>query len=299
MKVTWIAVPVIALVTILSAHKSPDTPKFHNTLPMSSDPDSLKALLYRFSATEMAKDATHHRELFAPPLGKMNFILMNHGTPSVASLGVEEWIRVFTTWAYDYCVDYSEIEFETGNGVAVDSHHFQGYKNGVKDIHGTDLFMFIRTVTGWKIISVSSSIFNPGDSVDYSIAKSVPDSPEMFLQSVVDAINQHDKEKFVSGFLNSSTPCLRFARLFTGEYNAGTHGADDLFNSFAVNEPDCKLILTNIKLAVKDHYLALGSSEYFIKDGYETVEVGKVVVTMVLTPSDGWKISGMVLSIMK
>jgi hypothetical protein len=287
-----VSISIIIVVSILaSSSKILLRDEMNGTATLHSTEDTLMLVLNEFARTEMTKDGDGHRLLFVSPNCKMNFALMDANPPVIASLDIEKWIGVFSSWPYNYQVEYSGFEFETKNGIAFDSHHFQGYKDGKENVHGTDLFTFIRTSSGWKILNVSSTIFS--DTSHYVQLPSKSTTPKIVLTSLVKAVNERDQEKFLSSFLDTSTPCLRVRGSFDETYNQDLHGATGFFNSL---QPDSNLSLEKLDITVKDGAVAFCSSRYSVGDGKKKIQGGEMLATLVFTPENGWKITALSFS---
>lgn len=274
---------------------------FENSGPHSKNPTATKTkinkILEEFTKTEENKDKEGHRALFVSPSSKLNFVFKNNNNPFLVELERDIWIEVFSGWDYDYYPVYSNIEYYVGQGVAIDRHDFQGYKNGEKDIYGTDLFMYLETEKGWKILNVSSTIVNPDDQTDYASLSVVNSSPKVALESFERGFNERDSVLFGNAFTSLKSSCLRIQHKLRDAYSDELHSAHAFYKSMPEDIQGVKLELENPEIDIHDQLTAVASSEYSIQKDGVVLEKGKILATLVATPESGWKISSMALSV--
>lgn len=259
--------------------------------------NEVDALMEEFASTEENKDAEGHRKLFLSGSSRLNFLLKNYGSPYLVSLSREEWIGFFTSWDYDYYPVYSDIEYYFGNAMAVDKHLFQGFKNNDPDISGVDLFMYIKTPDGLKLVNVSSIILNPDDQFDYESLDPIATSPEVALSSFIEGTNNKDQGKFESAFHSNAVPCFRFKNTFNEEYDDSKHSSSAFFNTIPEELNGLKINLSHLRVDISDKWAAVAKSDYSIKSGGKVVETGEMLATIVATREGGWKITGLMLSV--
>lgn len=270
-------------------------------IPHSKNPTATKTkinkILEEFARTEENKDKEGHRALFVSPSSRLNFVFKNNNNPFVVELERDIWIEVFSGWDYDYYPVYSNVEYYIEQGVAIDRHDFQGYKNGEKDIYGTDLFMYVETDKGLKILNISSTIVNPDDQTDYASLSMMNSSPQVALESFEQGINGRDSLLFNSAFTSLNASCFRIGHKLKEAYSDELHSAKAFYKSMPEDIKGVKLELENPEIDIHDQLTAVASSEYSIyKDGV-VLEKGKILATLVATPASGWKISSMALSV--
>lgn len=256
----------------------------------------INKVMEEFVTTEGNKDQEGHRALYVSPSSKLNFVFKNYNNPFLVELERDVWIHVFSSWDYEYYPVYSNTKFYIEQGVVIDRHDFQGYRDGVKDIFGNDLFMYLETEEGWKILNISSTIVNPDDETDYS-GSIISTSPSTALEAFQTGFNERDSALFKSAFTNVNASCVRFRDKFLEDYSNELHSSQAFYSSLPEGMDGLKLELTRLKIDTHDQLTAVATSEYNItKDGYP-IEKGKVLATLIATPEQGWKISSMALSI--
>lgn len=250
-----------------------------------------------FAKTEENKDGETHRELFLSMSSQLNFVLKNYGNPFLAGLSRDQWIGYFSSWDYEYFPVYSDINYYIENGVAIDQHHFQGYKNNTEDIYGSDLFMYVKTQDGWKILGVSSTITNPDDNTDYTFLSSISASPYEAFSSFENGFNERDSPDFESAFVSGNVSCFRFKNELREAYDDNLHSATAFYRSIPDDIGKIKLKLTKLNIDVYDQLTAVAASHYTVSKGDVVLEKGTMLATLIATPDMGWKISSMVFSI--
>lgn len=253
-------------------------------------------VLRDFAVSEKEKDADTHRELFLSGSSSVNFVLKNEGNPNIASLSRDQWIGFFTSWEYEYFAEYSDIKFYIEDGIAIDSHIFQGVRDGANDLYGNDLFLYVKTPSKWKIVALASTVVTPDDTTDYEMVPDIEESAEQLLLNFEKHYNQQNESEFIGLFLNELTSCFTVDEVFEDTYSDDVHSAKGFFNEAVSGRG---IVFSDTKTEIKDQFTAVISSSYKIID--ETTghikEQGKMLSTLAGTPSNGWKIAGMVFSI--
>lgn len=260
--------------------------------------EELQQLLVDFAVTEEDKNAEGHAALYLSENSTVNFVLKSNGSPAIATLTRDQWIGFFTSWDYDYFPVYSDIEFSIEKGLAADSHLFQGFRDGNEDLFGNDLFVYVHTPEGWKIVSLSSTITAPDDTTDYSDLE-IEASTQVIFQDFKTAFDSRAATDFTSLFSTPTAPCFRFKKVFSETYDANTHTAGVFLEQLNGLPSNIKIDFQRLNIDVKDQYTALASASYTISKGAKKLEKGRLLTTLVGTPSEGWKISAMVFSINK
>ncbi len=258
----------------------------------------LRQLLSEFAVSEEEKNAEAHRALYLSDAATVNFVLKNNGSPNTATLTRDQWIGFFTSWDYEYFPVYSDIEFTIKKGMALDSHLFQGFRDGEEDLFGNDLFMYVNTNEGWKIVSLSATITAPDDPTDYTDLQ-IGSNPETLFKELKNAFDSKDQDAFDQSFIAPNAPCFRFKNRFTENFTANAHTAGVFLHQLDGIDANAQIDFSNIKLSIKDGYTARASASYTIALGRRTIEKGNLLATFIGTLEQGWKLSAMVFSIDK
>ncbi len=260
--------------------------------------EELQQLLVDFAVTEEEKNAEGHAALYVSENSMVNFVLKSSGSPVIFTLTRDEWIGFFTSWDYEYFPVYSDIDFSIEKGLAASSHQFQAFRDGNEDLFGNDLFLYLNTPDGWKIISNSSTITTPDDTTDYS-GLEIEASTHAVFQDFKTAFDSRAETDFTSLFSTPTAPCFRFKKVFSETYDVNAHTAGVFLEQLNGLPSNIKIDFQRLKIDVKDQYTALASASYTISKGAKKLEKGRLLTTLVGTPNEGWKISAMVFSINK
>ncbi|MEO0527364.1 MAG: hypothetical protein AAFZ89_09065 [Bacteroidota bacterium] len=259
--------------------------------------EALGKILQDFVITEEAKDGANHSQLYVSNGSTVNFVLKSNGNPVITNLTRDQWIGFFTSWDYEYFPVYSDIDFTIKRGMALDSHLFQGFRDGQPDLFGNDIFLYVKTPDGWKIVSLSSTITAPDDTTDYDAIGPLEASPYMVFDHFTRTMEQQDFEAFTGLFINETAPCFRFQKEFDVPYSQDAHTASAFFRETQEKTPGGTINFQALKIEIKDQYTAQVSSSYNLKNDYGIVEKGEILATLAGTPTDGWKITAMLFSI--
>ncbi len=257
----------------------------------------LEQILSDFAITEEEKNATAHAELFLSEGSTVNFVLKNNANPSIATLTRDQWIGFFTSWDYEYFPVYSNIDFSIKRGLAANSHLFQGFRDGHPDLFGNDLFLYVNTPNGWKIVSLSSTITAPDDETDYDGLGIEGISPYEIFNRFRIAFDENDQEALTTLFVNSTAPCFRFKKAFSENFDTNRHTAGVFLNQLGSLDTNVHIVFDRLNIDIKDQYTSLASASYTISNGHKKLEKGRLLATLVGTPEQGWKLSAIVFSV--
>ncbi|MGB7395947.1 MAG: hypothetical protein WA913_16290 [Pricia sp.] len=263
------------------------------------DKKELKDVLQDFAFTEEEKDAEGHAALYLSPFSTTNFVQKNFGSPFAVSLTLDQWIGFFTSWDYEYFPVYSDIKFMIKSGMAIDSHQFQGFRDGEPDLFGHDFFVYIDTPDGWKIVSLTSTVTQPDDTTDYNSVEPVSGNPEAVFGNFEDSFGAVDGDTFQSLFISGTAPCIRFKKSFTAAYSDEVDSATGFFAQLPGANSGLEMDFDHIDVRIKDGYVAVASATYTMRDNGKLVEKGRMMATLAGTPPEGWRITAALFSVYK
>ena len=259
----------------------------YNDVTINSDTIALNELQREFIRTETNKDGAAHQKLFFTPSSQFNFVLSNYQQPVTGHFKRDEWINYFSSWTYGYYPVYSSSRYFIHDGIAINCHSFQGYKNDNRDISGTDIFTFIKLKGQWKIINITSSIYPPDDSGNYSsYNNSISPKPSEVI------------DQFIKGANNKDTLLLRAC---IANINIPVYGSSNSSNIDEDRFPELDgflqkntsgILLNKLTVSFSEPFLNILQGSYTMKKDGRTTEYGRVMAVLAGTVEKGWKITG-------
>ncbi len=269
---------------------------FHEVKPAYSErvKKEVSKEIAAFRQSEEEKNAETHRALYLSDQSALNLVLKQYGNPFIVSLPRDQWIGFFTSWDYAYYPVYTNQVFYVGNGMTINHHPFQGYKNEKPDIYGEDLFTYVQTANGWKLVNVTATIVNPDDTTNYKSKVWVSQNPAQVLVDVEKGVTTANWKLFSAAFLQEGVPCFQFTDVFTEPYETGKHSAKSFFD--LLTSGNREMNLRHTKVTIHDQLTAHASADYVIHVQGKVETKGEMLATLAATPNAGWKITSMMYS---
>lgn len=265
------------------------------------NPDSvikadLEELYGKFEKYVKEKNKEAFLKLFVHEFGRLNIVSKKKGVPKMFLNTATTWANSFTRNELPYRVDISDTEYEWSNNVAISVAHFDNVSNNVKNGFGKDVFMYVKTSLGWKLLLTNNTYIALDDDFDYS--KLQIEAPlKSALDSMLSTFNRRDADGFVNTFASSLMPCFSFSEVFSEAYSTTNHVVKAFSDSLLDKKYALTLELEGTEALVNDDYLGKSISGFTMKyDGQDYLK-GKMFATYVATPNRGWKISALVFSI--
>lgn len=265
-----------------------DSPKPHT----ERDKKEIQQIIEVFRTTLKTKDTTLHKSLYVSSLSPINFNLKNQGNPFIFSLITSSWGDFYATIP-DYYADYSTPTITVQNGVGISNHHFESYKSGVVDHRGNDMFMYIKTALGFKILSINSTLVAGTDLTDYS-SLYVSGNPKDPFNVFTNALNTRDYMAYAKAFLNEAVPCFAFKKQLNSVYSDAEHNSKAFFEALPIG---ATITITDLKTTVRDQLTAEAVAEFYINRNGKVLERGTLMATVIATKDMPWKISTLVFSL--
>ena len=189
----------------------------------------------------------------------------------------------------------SAIEFSVYDGAATSWATYHEVISGDTIGSGIDLFFYLKTPAGWKLATTNNTYVLPGDENDYGVSDPMLEEPSVVLNNMLTAFNSKDTTAFLTNFKDESTLYMLSGSI-TEAFSSDTHTPEAFANcAFDTTNP-ITLSVIDVAIEVRDHYLATVVTNYAMEQNGVVTQSGELVMTMIGTPSDGWKISATTLT---
>ena len=184
----------------------------------------------------------------------------------------------------------SNTEFSIFKGVATSWANYEEVIGTSTVGTGIDLFFYVNTNDGWKLTTTNNTYTLTGDTTDYETLAPMNIEPSVTLNNMITAFNSENKTNFLNAFKNESSFFL-LSSVFTGSYSNNIHSPEAFIDCAMDSTTSFSLSISNEEIEIRDQYLAKVIADYSIAQNSTEIESGKMVLTMIGTPTGGWKIS--------
>ena len=184
----------------------------------------------------------------------------------------------------------SNTDFTVFKGAAVSWADYTQVNNSSTTATGVDLFFYIKTSEGWKLATTNNTYVLPGDNTDYEAKNPMLEAPSVTLSEFITAFNDKNKDDMYAAFKGNST-FIVLSAVLSEDYSQSIHTSNAFIDCMSEDENSYTLTITNEQVEIQDQYLAEVIADYSITLDNSEVESGKMVLTMIGTPTDGWLIS--------
>jgi len=169
--------------------------------------------------------------------------------------------------------------------------HFDEYINDNFSAFGRDMFGYIRTSEGWKLLFLHNTVILANDGNDYSIPIELPNTVEDNLVDFQRYFNNKNGDSIREMFVNQNNQVITF----DGELGSDYQYLENRLSSFAneVNQmgDEINISFGNQQIHYVDDYLASAFFDYIIKNNEEPIEEGRAWMSMLGDMQNGWRIS--------
>ncbi len=184
----------------------------------------------------------------------------------------------------------SDTDYGVSNGVAVSWANFEEIISGETNSTGVDLFFYVKNEEGWKLATTNNTFINPGDETDYVTEFPMNETPEDLLSNMSQAFNNKDENAWLNSFKSNST-FLVLSYNLKEPFMDTIHTTNSFIDCVIADDNQYTLSITDETVEIMDQYLAYVQASYSIDLNENEVESGNLVLTMIGTPQQGWKIS--------
>lgn len=258
-----------------------------------SDIEEIVDVYHKFEETVRSKDRLAHDSLYLHGNMPLNIVAKSNG-PKVTFFGSDNWAA---SWSSSLELKITNIDVTVIGNIAYTTAEFEEFNGSNSVGYGEDLFVYIRTGSGWKLSTLNNTFVYTSDIRDYTNPFPINNTIESVLESLRSSINSKDRNAFLDLFVNQLTHFFSFQNTFDLDWNYNFHSAQAFINSVVNSQSSFELSMENSEILVHDQYMATVVSDYVIsEDGNET-EKGRQMITLTADINKGWLISSVINTI--
>lgn len=262
----------------------------------AQDTDSLEILqVYEtWEETVLNKQATDHLQLYLYNQAPVYIIKKNEDGPSFwGAYNASQFANSFSQPG-DFQLDISDIHVIADDNFAITNAHFDEYINNDFTAFGRDMFGYIRTSEGWKLLFLHNTVVLENDENDYTEPFELSNTVEQELEDFQRHFNNRNGDSIKQMFVSQNNQAISF----TGEIDANHQYFEHRITSFAIDitqlEEGVEINFQNIEIHYIDHYLASVFCDYSINSNGETIEEGRAWMSMLGEMQNGWRLSSFI-----
>lgn len=196
--------------------------------------------------------------------------------------------------------DYEMITGEpfvlVDDGIAVSVGEFNELNGERETANGVDLFTYVKTPDGWKIVALTAVRTAANDPTDHSQAYALMNDIETIMQSLDENIREQNRGRFLVPFIDPTDPFVMVDGIFDAEFTVNEHSPAAFYDSYIADASAPSLVLENMDVHVEDQYVAYAAADYTLYDGDEILAQGRWISSFMATANYGWQITSTVLT---
>lgn len=266
---------------------------FFQTLVYAQNPDSVSidSIYNLFEYTVAFKDANAHLDLYAYNQAPVYIVRKNPTGPTTLGLwNAQNFAISFSADPDALELQISDEHFFIRGNMAITDAAFDEVVNGNLTASGRDMFGYIRTSSGWKLLYLHNTVVMANDPTDYSTPIPLNNTVDQVLDSLQNRFNR--KATSIGHlFLNSNNLVLSFSDTLSSNFKYNQNQLSDYLSDF-VNKPDDQnLTFSNTEIIYVDDYLATAFCDYQITTQGQITETGKTWLNLFGNMDNGWRIT--------
>jgi hypothetical protein len=193
----------------------------------------------------------------------------------------------------NYELRISNTEFHLLGNFAYSIADFDEYIQGRLEGSGKDLFMYLNSANGWKLVVLSNSFTYEVANFDYGDGWNMSRQVEQTLTELQTAINTQNSALFASLFVNDYAIYSSLNQnLCDGSFSTTEHSAGAFYNWTTGFNPTPNLTISNSDIQIYDDFLATAVTEYQKSVSGEVFESGQQIITLISDAQSRWVITG-------
>lgn len=262
-----------------------------------TDSVALDSIYTRFESTIQNKTPNAHLNLYAYPQAPVFIIKKNPSGPS--TLGTFTAQNFVNGWANDpnpYELNISDKHYHIRGNMAISDARFDEYINGSLSGFGRDMFGYINTHEGWKLLYLHNTVVFKNDTTNYSQPVPLKNSVQLVLMTFESRFNSKSSS-IGSLFMNTNCLVFSFKNQLDSNFKYNKNQLSDYLPDFVANTDTQRIIFNNTEIIHVDHYLATAFSDYQIITNGKTTETGTSWFNFMGNIQDGWKITSWIREI--
>ena len=242
-----------------------------------------------FETTIQSKDQSSHLNLYADNRALVGIVRKYPTGPDI--LGYINAQTFTNGWGNNpYELRISDIHLQADSGFAITDAHFDEYINGNKSAFGRDMFGYIRTMKGWKLLFLHNTVIFNSDTTDYTTPFTLPNTVEDVMNDFETNFDLHSS-LFYDLFFRADAQVISFENELDSNYRYHTNEVRDFYPGFIDSSNQEQITFDNVQIYYVDDYLASVFSDYSIHEDGVLIESGRSYINLMGTMQNGWQIT--------
>jgi hypothetical protein len=246
-----------------------------------------------FESTVKNNESQQLIQLFATPQAPVYIVKKNPTGPTIWGLWGAQQFANSQSGTNNQELQISDIKLHADDNFAITDAHFDEILGTNPSAYGRDLFGYIRTLDGWKLLFLHNTVVLVNDNTDYSTAFDLPSTTDELMTEFTTRFNQQSAS-FGDLFLRMDNQVLVFNDTLPASYHYSENELRDFLLDMLDNPKPRTIAFENLETYVVDDYLATVFADYSIEENGVEVERGRSYITMLGTINEGWQVSSWV-----
>lgn len=258
------------------------------------DTTQIKQVYQQWESTVLNKQVSQHLGLYLYPQAPVYIIKKSPaGANVLATINVTNFTNSFSQ-PTPYQLAISGIQVVKDSSFAITDARFDEYYNNNHEGFGRDMFGYIKTNAGWKLLFLHNTFVDITDTTDYSVHIALSNSVEDVLDGFTTYFNGKNGIGLTSLFVSNQNPVISFTDILDSNFQIVGNRVLELSQLIHNSVQDRILQLSNISIHYVDQYFASVFCDYEITDNTQLLESGRAWFSLMGDVSNGWRLTSFV-----
>ncbi|MBX3165124.1 MAG: T9SS type A sorting domain-containing protein [Bacteroidetes bacterium] len=258
------------------------------------DTTQIKQIYQQWESTVVNKQASQHLGLYLYPQAQVYVIKKQpSGAQVLATVNAANFANTFSQ-PTPYQLDISDVNVIADSSFAITDARFDEYYNNNYLGYGRDMFGYIKTNAGWKLLFLHNTFIDISDSTDYSVPLALPNSVENVLDGFTTYFNSKNGVGLAWLFVSNQNPAIVFHNVLDSNFTLSGNTINDFAQIIHNSVFDRTIQFSNISIHYVDQYLASVFCNYEIMENTQTSESGRAWFNLMADMNNGWRLTSFV-----
>jgi hypothetical protein len=301
---------VIGGVLIYRSSQSNDETSSRDTLPQATamltatpNPETIAAMetishLHANTFTDYIRDndADSLEDLYLYRNLPLRITRKTQQGPYTSTDNISLWMGSTVARIPDYEIIVGEPFVWVDSGIGLSVAEFDELRGENHLAYGTELFSYVNTSDGWKIVALTAVRTTASDPTDYSQARTLRNDIETIFNDLAVNIADQNRGRFLVPFVAQSDPFVIVDGMMETEFTVSEDSPPAFFDHYIAEASAPQLLTEHVEVQIFDHYVAYAVADYVLMDGDAVVLRGRWLSTFYATANYGWQITSTLLT---
>jgi hypothetical protein len=217
--------------------------------------------------------------------------------PYTSTDNISLWMGSTVSRFPDYEIIVGEPFVLVDGGMGVSVAEFDELNGDRQMAYGTELFTFVNTLDGWKIVALTVVRTTASDPTDYSQARNLRNDIDSIHDGLSETIATQNDGRFLVPFVAPTDPFIIVDGVLDAEFTVREHSPQAFFDLYIAEAVAPQLLMENVQVHVHDQYVAYVTADYVLMDGDAEVLRGHWLSSLYATVNFGWQITSTMLTV--